>query len=168
MPLSMYHASVPVFSQILENLTAILDKLDAHCEAHKIAPEVMLQSRLFPDMFPFIRQIQIVTDQVKGSVARLAGTEPPGYPDSETSIAEIKQRLAKTKEFIAGFKPEQIDGTEEKSIILKVGGREMAFVGMPYLLHFVLPNVYFHASTAYGILRANGVALSKQDFLGKL
>jgi hypothetical protein len=167
MPISLYQVAVPPVLQMLENLDAILDKAEAHCTAHKIAPEVLLQTRLFPNMFAFTRQIQIATDQAKGCIARLAGVDLPSYPDSETSFAELKQRLAKTIAFIKTFTPAQIDGAEEKEIILKVGGQERKFLGQPYLLNFVLPNLYFHATTAYNILRANGVELAKSDFLGK-
>jgi len=167
MPISLYQVAVPPVLQMLTNLDAILDKAEAHCVAHKIAPEILLQTRLFPNMFSFTRQIQIATDQAKGCVARLAGAELPGYPDTETSFAELKERLAKTIDFIKTFTPAQIDGKEEKEIILKLGGQEKSFLGQSYLLNFVLPNLYFHSSTAYAILRANGVDLTKGDFLGK-
>ena len=167
MQLSMYQASVPPFLQMLGNLENILDKAAAHCEERKIGADVLAQTRLFPDMFPMCRQIQIATDQAKGCVARLAGIEIPKYEDNETTLPELKDRLAKTIAFIKSVKPEQIDGSEDKAISLKVGGTERNFTGKDYLLNFVLPNVYFHATTTYAILRAGGVALGKKDFLGQ-
>ncbi len=168
MPLSMYQAAVPPFLQILGSLVEIIDKTEAHCSTAKIAPEVMLQTRLIPDMFPLVRQIQIATDQAKGAVARLAGEEIPSYPDSEVDFVALKERLRKTIAFVKSFKPEQIDGSEEKNIVLKLGGTEKQFSGRHYLLNFSLPNFYFHATTAYAIIRSSGVAIGKTDFLGKI
>jgi hypothetical protein len=167
MPLSMYQASVPPLLQSLGSLTTILEKADAHCGARKIAPEVLVGTRLAPDMFPLSRQVQIATDIAKG-VGRLAGVELPSYPDTETTFGELKERVAKTIAFIEGLTPAQIDGSEEKQISLKVGGNEMTFVGLQYLQKFVMPNVYFHVTTTYAILRANGVELGKRDYLGPL
>jgi len=160
MPLSMYQAAVPPFLQILGSLVEIIDKTEAHCSTAKIAPEVMLQTRLIPDMFPLVRQIQIATD--------LAGEEIPSYPDSEVDFVALKERLRKTIAFVKSFKPEQIDGSEEKNIVLKLGGTEKQFSGRHYLLNFSLPNFYFHATTAYAIIRSSGVAIGKTDFLGKI
>jgi hypothetical protein len=164
----MYQASVPAFLQILNSLSHILDKAEAHCEAKKIAPEVLLQARLYPNMFPLVRQVQIATDQAKGCVSRLAGAEVPSYADSETSFGELKARLAKTIAHVSSFKPEQIDGSEGKEIKLKLGGNEMTFPGQKYLLHFVFPNFFFHATTTYDILRHNGVEIGKTDFVGDI
>jgi hypothetical protein len=164
----MYQAAVPPLLQILGSLVGIIDKTDAHCSAAKIAPEVMLQTRLIPDMFPLVRQVQIVTDHAKGAVARLAGQEIPSYPDSEADFVSLKERLRKTIAFVKSFKPEQIDGSEEKNILLKLGGTEKQFSGRHYLLNFCFPNVYFHAATAYAILRSSGVAIGKKDFLGEI
>jgi uncharacterized protein len=168
MSLSMFQASVPPVLQILNSLTAILEKTEAHCEARKIDPSVMLNSRLFPDMFPMVRQVQIATDHAKGMAARLAGVEVPSYADTEATIAELKTRIAKTIAFVSGFKPEQIDGSEDRAIDLKAGPRELHFTGQQYLVHFALPNFHFHATTAYAILRHNGVEIGKRDFLGAI
>lgn len=165
MPLSMYQASIPVFIHTLEMLSAILDKAVAYAESKKIDPSVLVNARLAPDMFPLSRQIQIATDGVKGCAARLAGIEIPSYADTETTFLELKARLAKTVEFLKTIRPEQVDGTESKKIALKIGGNEMNFEGQPYLLGFVLPNLYFHASMTYAILRHNGLDIGKKDFL---
>ncbi|HEY5682698.1 MAG TPA: DUF1993 family protein [Sulfuricaulis sp.] len=167
MIISMYRASVPVFIHMLGNLSAILDKGAAYAESKKIDPAVLINSRLFPDMFALNRQVQIATDVTKGCAARLAGQEPPSYADTETSFPELKARVDKTIAFLKTFKPEQIDGSEEKTVSLKVGGKPTSFQGLPYLQHYVLPNLYFHTTTAYGILRHNGVELGKKDYLGK-
>jgi hypothetical protein len=167
MTLSMYQASVPVFVRTLTNLSEILKKAEADATTRKIDPAVFLNARLAPDMFPLTRQIQIATDGVKGCVARLAGIEVPSYPDNEASFAELQARIAKTIVFIENVKREQIDGSEEKKIELKVGGHELKFLGQPYLLSYVIPNLFFHVSTAYAILRHNGVQIGKWDYLGK-
>jgi len=167
MTISMYKASVPVFIHVLGNLSAILDKGAAYAEARKIDPAVLINDRLYPDMFALVRQVQIASDAVKGCAARLAGQDPPSYADTETTVAELKERLAKTIAFLKTFKPEQIDGSEEKTIQLKVAGHPMTFKGLPYLQHYVLPNLYFHTTTAYNILRHNGVEVGKRDYLGK-
>ena len=162
----MYQASVPRFANSLRNLSAILDKAQAHADAKKIDAAVLLQSRLYPDMFPLMRQVQIASDSAKGPVARLAGVEVPKYEDIEETIADLKARLAKTVDFVGGIKPAQIDGTEEKDIHLKLGTREVDWKGMQYLLGFALPNFYFHVVTAYDILRHNGVEIGKRDYIG--
>lgn len=167
MKISMYQASVPTFILMLNNLSAILEKAAVHAEAKKIDPAVLINSRLYPDMFALSRQVQIATDNAKGCVARLAGLEPPKYEDNEASFPELIARLRKTTDYLAGFKPEQIDGSEEKTITLKFRDSSRTFVGMPYLLNYALPNIYFHIVTAYAILRHNGVDIGKQDFLGK-
>ena len=166
MPLSMYQASIPVFERMLGNLDAILDKAAASAEARKFKPDVLVSARLAPDMIPLSGQIQIATDSVKGCAARLGGVEVPSFPDTETTIEELKARIAKTVAFIQTVKPEQIDGTEDKSVVLKAGPRELTFTGQAYLLNFVLPNFFFHITTAYAILRHNGVDVGKMDFLG--
>lgn len=166
MSITMYQASVPVFSKLLNNLAAILQKAAAHAEAKKIDPSVFINSRLYPDMLPFARQVYIATDHVKGCVARLAGHEPPRYEDIEVTFPDLVARLKKTVAFINTFKPEQIDGTEEKSIHFKLGPHEVNTKGLPYLLEVATPNVYFHITTAYAILRHNGVEIGKSDFLG--
>ena len=166
MTVSMYSASIPGFIKTLSNLSKILDKAAAHAEAKKIDPAVFLSARLSPDMYPLPRQIQIATDGVKGGAARLAGVESPSFPDTETTFPELQERLAKTIAYLETFKPEQIDGSEEKDIVLKFGPNEFKFVGERYLFDFVIPNLYFHAATAYAILRHNGVEIGKRDFLG--
>jgi len=162
----MYAASVPAFLQMLKNLTAILEKAEAFAEERDIEPEVMLNWRLAPDMFPLVRQIQIAVDFAKGTTARLDGAEVPKYADEEQTFAELKARIAKTVKFVEGFKPKDIDGSETRDITLAVGGQEMRFKGEPYLVHFALPNFYFHATTAYDILRRCGVDIGKRDFIG--
>jgi len=166
MTLSMYQASIPVIVHALNNLTVILKKGEAFATAKKIEPSVLINARLAPDMFPLSRQVQIATDVVKGGAARLAGVEIPSYADTESSFAELYERINKTITFLNGFKPAQIDGSEDKAISLKVGGNDLAFTGQQYLLHFVLPNLFFHITTAYAILRHNGVDVGKKDFLG--
>ena len=166
MTLSMYQASVPVFIRMLGNLSAILDKAAAHAEAHKIDPTVLLNARLFPNMLPLTKQIQIAADFAKGASARLAGLEVPKYEDNEASFAEFKARIDKTLAFVKSLKPAQIDGSEEREINITVAGNPMTFKGMAYLLNSALPNFYFHLATAYDILRHNGVELGKRDFIG--
>ncbi|OGA01919.1 MAG: hypothetical protein A2Z64_05265 [Betaproteobacteria bacterium RIFCSPLOWO2_02_67_12] len=166
MNISMHQASAPRFVNMLNNLAAILDKAAAHAEAKKIDPQVLLGSRLYPDMFPLARQVQIACDNAKGAVARLAGIEIPKHEDTEKSFDELKARIAKTVEFVDGVQPARIDGTEDKDIHLKLGKREVTWKGMQYLLGFALPNFYFHVLTAYAILRHNGVELGKHDYIG--
>ena len=165
MPLTMSQASIPVFRQMLACLSAILDKAAAHAEAKKIDPAVLLNARLFPDMFPLTKQVQIACDFAKGASARLAGLEPPSFADTETTIPELKQRIAKTLGFLDSLRPEQIDGSEERDISLKVGGNPMQFKGQYYLVQFALPNFYFHVTAAYAILRHNGLELGKRDYM---
>jgi hypothetical protein len=162
----MYQASAPRFVNTLTNLSAILDKAQAHAEGKKIEPAVLLNLRLYPDMFPMKRQVQIACDTAKGAVARLAGVEVPKYEDTEETFAELKARIAKTIDFVKTLKPAQIDGSEDKNIHLKLGPREVDYKGMQYLLGFALPNFYFHVTTAYDILRHNGVELAKRDYIG--
>lgn len=166
MSISMYQASAPRFANALHNLSAILDKAQAHCEARKIDPALLAAWRLTPDMFPLSRQVQIACDTAKGAVARLSGVEIPKHEDTERDFIELKARIAKTADFVRGFRPAQIDGTEEKDIVLRLSGREVTFKGMQYLLGFALPNFYFHVTTAYAILRQNGVEIGKRDFIG--
>ncbi|MBI1943162.1 MAG: DUF1993 family protein [Betaproteobacteria bacterium] len=166
MTISMFQASAPRFVNGLKNLAAILDKAQAHAEAKKIDPLVLTSCRLYPDMFPLSRQVQIACDTAKGAVARLAGAEVPKHEDTEQTFPELKQRIAKTVAFIETFKPAQIDGGEDRDIALKLGTREVQWKGMQYLLGFALPNFYFHAVTTYDILRHNGVELGKRDFIG--
>ena len=168
MSLSMYQASVPVFTRILENLAAILKKAEAHAEAKGFDPAVLVNARLAPDMHPLARQIQFASDGAKRGGARLAGVEPPAYPDTETTFAELQERIAKTIAFLKELTAEQIDGSEDRTITMKLPGTELSFTGQAFLLNFVLPNFYFHVTAAYLILRHNGVELGKMDFLGGL
>ena len=167
MALSMYHASIPVFVRMLGNLSAILHKAEAYAAERKIEPGVLLGARLAPDMHPLVRQVQIATDSVKGCAARLAGIEVPRYEDSESSFAEVQARIGKTQAFLESIAAAQIDGSEDKPITLNFPGMELKFSGQDYLLNFVLPNFYFHLTTAYAILRHNGLAIGKMDFLGR-
>ena len=168
MPISMFEASVPPIIHALKNLSAILQKGAAHAEARKIDPAVLVNARLFPDMFPLSRQIQIATDQGKGGPARLAGMEPPKFEDIETTFPDLIARIDRTVSFIESLRREQIDGSEDREITLVAGARTLNFIGLPYLTNFVLPNLYFHSTTAYNILRHNGVEIGKMDFLGKI
>lgn len=166
MTLSMYQASTPRFINILRNLSGILDKAAAHCEARKIDPPVMTGSRLYPDMFPLSRQVQIACDTAKGAVARLAGVEIPKHEDTEQTFDELKARIDKTIAFMESVPAASIDGTESKDLHIKLGRLEVDWKGMQYLLGFALPNFHFHVTTAYGILRHNGVELGKRDYIG--
>ena len=166
MTISMYQASAPRFINVLGNLSAILDKAQAHVDAKKLDAAALTAYRLYPDMFPLTRQVQIACDAAKGAVARLAGAEIPKHEDIEQTIPELKARIAKTVDFIKGFKPAQIDGTEEREIILKIQGADVKFKGIQYLLGFAMPNLYFHVATVYNILRHNGVDIGKRDFIG--
>ncbi len=166
MSLTMYQASIPVFVRMLGNLSAILDKAAAHAEAKNIDPGIFINARLAPDMFPLSRQVQIATDMVKGCAARLAGIEVPRYDDNEITFAELQARIAKTKAFLQSVSAAQIDGSEERDVTVKFGSRELNFLGQAYLLDFVLPNFHFHLTTAYAILRHNGVEIGKKDYTG--
>lgn len=166
MSLSMYQASIPVFVHMFGNLAAILDKAALYADAKKIDPAVLLNARLAPDMHPLTRQVQIASDAAKGCAARLAGVEIPGFADTESSFAELQARIQKTLDFIQGFSPAQIDGSEEREVVMRFPGAELKFSGQDYLLHFVLPNFYFHLTTAYAILRHNGLEIGKMDYLG--
>ena len=167
MSLSMYQASVPQFLRMLGNLASILETAEGWAGEKKIDPAVLLNMRLAPDMFPLKRQLQIATDSAKGCAARLAGVEIPSYPDNEETFAELKARLHKTMDFLASFSPAQIDGSEDKAITLNFPSMELKFSGRDYLFQFVQPNFYFHLTTAYAILRHNGLDVGKMDFIGR-
>ena len=167
MTISMYQASIPVFLRALDNLAGIMDAGAAHAEAKKIDPLVLTGARLYPDMFPMSRQVQIACDMVKGAAARLAGIDPPPRADTEKTFAELKERIEWTAAFVRGVTPEQVDGSEDRAIVIKTPFGELNFTGQQYLLSFVLPNVYFHSTTAYNLLRHSGVELGKRDFLGR-
>ena len=167
MKISMYQTSIPTFVRVLNNLAAILEKGAAHAEARKIDPTVLLNARLFPDMFPLTRQVQLVTDTANGGAARLAGTEVPVYDNNETSFPELITRIRKTVAQLEAFKPEQLDGTEDKTVTWQTRTSTRSMQGLPYLLNHVFPNLFFHTTTAYDILRHNGVELGKMDYLGR-
>ena len=168
MPISMYQASVPAFLQMLNSLSANLDKAEVVAAERKIDPAVLLGWRLAPDMFALARQVQIATDHAKGCCARLAGVEVPKYSDDETTFAELRARIARTIDFVQSFEPSAIDGSEERDITLTAGTRELRFKGQQYLVSFALPNFFFHVTTAYAILRHCGVPIGKRDFLGAM
>jgi hypothetical protein len=166
MTFSMYSASAPVFKQILNSLSAIVDKAEAHATEKKIDPAALLQARLFPDMFPFIRQVQIAADFAKGSAARLGGVEVPKYEDDEVSFADLKARIAKTVAFIDSVPQDGIEASAQRDITTGSGEKTKQWKGQVYLMHYALPHFYFHATTAYDILRHNGVDIGKKDFIG--
>jgi uncharacterized protein len=166
MTISMYQASIPRFVNILGNLSGILDKAQAHCEAKKIDDTVLTSFRLYPDMLPMTKQVQIACDAAKGVAARLAGLEIPVHEDNEKTLADLKARIAKTIAFLQTIAAAQVDGTEEKEIVIRRGEKETRYKGMQFLLGHALPNFYFHVTTAYNILRHNGVPVGKRDYLG--
>lgn len=167
MTISMYAASVPVFTQMLNSLTDLLDKAETHADNKKIDPNALLQSRLFPDMFALTRQVLIAADFAKGSCARLAGVDVPKYEDTEQSFADLKMRITKTLAFLDTLPAAQINGSEERDITTSSGPNSKSFKGQTYLLHYALPQFFFHVTTAYAILRHNGVDIGKRDFVGK-
>jgi hypothetical protein len=163
----MYQISVPAFVRGLRSLSAILEKAAAYAAARNIDPAVLISARLAPDMHPLSRQVQIASDTVKGAVARLTGVESPSWPDTETTFAELQARIATTIEFAQMVPAAQFEGSETREVVLKFPGNEMRFTGQSYLLGFVLPNFYFHLTTAYAILRHNGLEIGKRDFIGQ-
>ena len=168
MALSMYQASVPVFVKTLSNLSGILEKAAAYAAAKKVDHSVLLGYRLAPDMLAMGRQVQIACDFAKGACARLAGIDVPAWEDNETTFGELQARIAKTVDYCKGFKPAQIDGSDDRDINVKVAGNPVTYKGQPYLLHSVMPNFFFHTTTAYDILRHCGVEIGKRDFIGQL
>lgn len=168
MSLSLHDVSIPPLSLGLTNLSAILDKAAAHAESKKIDAKVLPDARLIADMFPLKRQVQIACDTAKGAAARLAGVEIPKHEDTESTIAELKERIAKTLAFIASIKAEQVNAGEGREIVLQFPRQTLKFSGRDYLMKFVFPNFYFHLTTAYAILRKNGVEVGKNDFLGQI
>src|SRR5215469_4251490 len=159
MPLTMYQASVPVFDRMLSNLTPILEKAQSYAGEKRVDISVLLSARLYPDMLPLMRQIQIATDHAKGATARLSGGEPPKFSDEEQTIEDIKGRIARTVEYIRSVPAAKFDGSETRSIVLNLGANRTELDGQTYLFNFALPNFFFHVTTAYGILRHNGVTL---------
>jgi hypothetical protein len=168
MSLSLYAVSVPVFIKTLGNLKAVLEKAKTHALDRKIEEAALINARLYPDMFPLSRQVQIATDTARGCAARLAGVEPPSYEDNEQNFDDLAARIARTIDYMKGLDEKQFDGADTREITRPVRGQPHAFTGRNYLLQFATPNVYFHSATAYDILRHNGVPLGKADFLGAL
>ena len=168
MPLSMYQSSIPVFVRTLASLKSVLEKGAAHAHAKKIDETVLLQSRLYPDMLPLTAQVQIAADMARGCVDRLTGGEPASWDDTEKTFAELIARLDRTIAHLKSFNDKQLDGAETRSVTRTLRGQPKTFTGVNYLQQFVLPNLFFHATTAYAILRHNGVELGKLDFLGPL
>jgi uncharacterized protein len=165
--MSFYDATVPAFLQILGGLSGILSKAEAHCKAKNIQPEVLLGARLYPDMLPFTRQIQLVCDFAAKSCARLTHSEVPSTPDTEKTFDELRERLAKTVEYVKTFKPTQFEGGDSRDVSFPAGpSNTMTLKGRQFLNNYAFPNFYFHAATAHGILRHNGVEIGKRDFLG--
>ncbi len=168
MTYSIHDASAGVFSGMLKNLAHVLSKAEAWAGERKIDEAVLLNDRLAPDMLPMKRQVQIATDFAKGTMSRLAGVEIPSWPDDEQSFADLAARIAKARDYVASFKPEQVNGAADKPITIKVAGREMTMPGSIYVQNFAIPNFYFHLTTAYAILRHNGAPLGKGDFFGRV
>ena len=167
MTLSMYQASAPVFIRALGNLTHVLKKGEAHAKAKNVTDEALLQTRLIIDMLPLIKQVQIACDMATRGMARLAGVEPQSFEDNETTLTQAYDRIARATDYIKSFTPEQIDGSETRAIHLKMRSGELNFEGQAYLLHFLIPNVFFHCTTAYNILREAGTEIGKMDFVGQ-
>jgi hypothetical protein len=165
--ISVFDQTVSAMSRVLLNLDAIVSKAEQYAEEKKINPAVLIEARLYPDMLPFVAQIRIATDMAKGAAARLSGTDMPKWADDEATFEEIHGRIRKALNYLAGFKPEQFEGGETKNIELKLPNGTMQFVGRDYVLGFAIPNFYFHVTTAYNILRHNGVGIGKLDFLGE-
>lgn len=166
MPLSLYEASIPVYLRMSRNLSAILDKAEVYAKENGVALSTLAEARLARDMHPLARQIQMASDAAKGGAARLAGAEPPSMPDTETTFPELKERLAKTVAYLETIRPEQVDGGEDRTIELKFPNGSMTFTGRDFLLLFSMPNFLFHVTTAYDVLRNQGVPLGKMDYLG--
>jgi hypothetical protein len=166
MAMSMYQASIPQLTKMLTNLSNILKKGEEFAKAKNVDGAVLVGDRLSPDMFPLSKQVQIACDQVKNGMARLAGVEPPKFDDNESTFAELQERIAKTIAFAKSIQPAQVDGTEAKEIKFSIKEWNFEFVGEQYLLTWIIPNFYFHVTTAYNILRHNGVEIGKSDYLG--
>jgi hypothetical protein len=162
----MHRRSVAVFDRFLAALAAVLDKAEAHCAARNIKPEVILAARLFPDMFPFARQVQLACDFATRGTARLAGVEPKAFPDTETTFAELKDRILAARGYMGSFQAVDFAHAAEREIHFKTGGRDMMLKGEEFLSFFALPQFFFHVTTAYDLLRMNGVELGKRDYMG--
>ncbi|GFZ91576.1 DUF1993 domain-containing protein [Dyella caseinilytica] len=167
MSMSMYQVAIPVFVRALQNLHHVLKLGEAHAKAKNVEDSVVLHTRLIPDMLPLVKQVQIATDMAKNGTARLAGVDPLKFEDNETSFDELYNRIERAIDYIKSFKPEQIDGSETRTVTIKTRNGDQSFEGHAYLLHFVIPNLFFHCTTAYNILRESGAHIGKQDFIGK-
>lgn len=168
MTISIYDICIPVLTRGLTNLSALLEKAASHAAARKFDPAVLAQARLFPDMYPLSRQVQIACDTAKGAAARLAGVDIPKHADTETTLEELQQRIAKTLDFVRSVKADQMKDAESRAIEIKFPNRTVSFTGLTYLTNFALPNFFFHESMAYALLRSNGVEVGKMDFLGSI
>ena len=168
MQVTPHSITVPLFVRTLANLAGILDKAAAFCAQRKVKESVLMEARLFPDMYPLTMQVRIACDFARGGAARLAGQEPPKFEDNEASLADLKARIARSIDYVQEFTEAQLAGCETRRIVRTIGGREVVFDGYGYLAQFVLPNFFFHVTTAYDILRANGVDLGKRDYIGPL
>ena len=168
MPYSANHIVVTVLGRALDNLRAILAKGKAHAQERKVDEAVFLNSRLYPDMFQLTRQVHVATDVARGAAARLSGAEPPTYENNEQTFDELIARIDKTLAYLGTLSPAQIDGSEQRDITLKVGPNMRSFKGQVFLLHYAMPNFYFHVTTAYDILRHCGVNIGKRDFIGQV
>ncbi len=169
MPVSMYSMSIPIFLRMLNNMSGWIDTAEEHAKAHNFDPDNYLGLRLTPDMFPFIRQIQVATEFAGKSVARLAGDEPPEWSDDEATLGDLRKRIASVIEYVESVPAERIDGSEEREILWPISpDRTFTFVGEPFLREFVLPNFYFHSTMAYALLRQGGLKIGKMDYLGSI
>jgi uncharacterized protein len=168
MKISMYEASIPTFLHTLRNLKTFLEKGIAHAEARKYDPNLLAATRLTADMLPLTRQIQIASDAAKGAAARLTGVDPPKFEDNETTLADLIARVSKTIDYLEGFKPEQFDGADDRTITIQTPRQTFTFPGLIFLRHWAIPNFFFHVTTAYNLLRQNGVELGKADYLGRV
>jgi hypothetical protein len=168
MKISMYEASIPTFLHTLRNLKTFLEKGTAHAEARKYDPNLLAATRLTADMLPLTRQVQIASDAAKGAAARLAGVDPPKFEDNETTLADLIARIDKTIDYLQGFKPAQFEGSEDRTITIPTPRQTFSFPGLIFLRHWAIPNFFFHVTTAYNLLRSNGVELGKADYLGRV
>tara|TARA_R110002124_G_scaffold63350_16_gene173131 strand:+ start:7415 stop:7915 length:501 start_codon:yes stop_codon:yes gene_type:complete len=166
MSIAVYDLTVPVFTRMLTNLLAIMDKAEANAAERKFDTAVLAEARLAPDMIPFRGQVMIATDHVKGCVSRLAGREVPSWPDTEKTFEELRARIGKALDLLATIQPADLEGSETREVMLKLGGNDVHQNGLDYVMHRALPNFYFHVTTAYAILRANGAPIGKRDYIG--
>ena len=168
MSISVYDQSIARMIHMLKNLDNIVSKAETYAEERNIEPSALLRARLFPTMYDFIFQVQVATDLSKGCAARLSGTEIPKWEDDEDTFADVHERIKKALDFLGNIKPEQLEGSESKALVVQLGSHTVNFTGQSYLLGFVLPNFYFHLTTAYNLMRHNGLDLGKRDFVGEI